>query len=233
MRRLASLLCVLVLAVPAAAQDRSDGPTRRVVVMGEGRVAGAPDMATLRMGVQAEAPRAEAALDAASEAARSLIEALRGSGVAQGDLQTSELTLGPRYEVRGDADAIVAYVASNVVTARLRDLRAMGDVMAAASAAGANRIDGLSFGLSDPDAALAEARRLAVADARAAAETLAEAAGEALGPVLRIEEGTSGSAPPPYAALDRAEVASVPIAQGEVETVATVRMVFALEAEGG
>ena len=232
MRRLAPLLCALALSAPAAAQEAADRPTSRIVVMGEGRVAGAPDMATLRMGVQAEAPRAEAALDAASEAAGSLIEALRGAGVAEADLQTSELTLGPRYEVRGDADAIVAYVASNVVTARLRDLRAMGDVMAAASEAGANRIDGLSFELSDPDAAMAEARGRAVEDARAAAETLAEAAGGSLGPVLRIEEGTSRATPQPYAALDRAEVASVPIAQGEVETVATVRMVFRLEATG-
>ena len=221
------------LAGAAAAQDASERPAR-VVVDGEGRVASAPDMATLRLGAQAEAEEASQALDAASTAARALIEALRAAGVAEADLQTSELSLSPRYGygARSDED-VSGYVASNVVTARLRDLDALGTVIDAAAGAGANRIDGLSFGLTDPEAAKAQARGRAVADARAAAETLAEAAGLALGPVLRMEETGGGGGPVLADAMLRAEAASVPIAQGEVETIASVRMVFALDGGDG
>ena len=233
MRRPALALCAALaappLAAPLAAQEAD--PAGRLVVTGEGRSAAAPDMAVLRLGAQAEAEEAAAALDAASRAARALIEALRAAGVAEADIQTSELALHPRYAPRdGMEDAVTGYVASNVVTARLRDLDALGDTLDAAAEAGANRIDGLSFALSDPDAARDEARRRAVADARTAAETLAEAAGLPLGPVLRIEEGGGDPGPFPAADLARAESLSVPIARGEVETLARVRVVYALGA---
>ena len=222
-------LCALMLAAPAAAQDAPrERPAGRIVVAGEGRVAQPPDVATLRLGAQAEAPTAAQALDEASRAARALIETLRGAGVAEADMQTSEMSLSPRYGYR-DQDVVEGYVASNVVTVRIRDLDALGGTLDAAAQAGANRIDGLTFELSDPAAAQEEARRRAVEDARLAAETLAEAGGIGLGRVLRIEEGAGGARPVAMASMVRAESASVPIAEGEVETVATVRMVFALE----
>ena len=239
MRRLATTLCALLLAASAAAQDAAPaGQERpaRVAVNGEGRVSSAPDMATLRLGAQAESAEAAEALDAASRAAQALIEALRAAGVAEADLQTSELSLNPRYDYQrpGGEEVVSAYVASNVVTVRVRDLDGLGGVIDAAATAGANRIDGLTFALSDPDSAMAEARRKAVADARGAAETLAEAAGLPLGPVLRLEEQGGGSTPLPMADFARAEAVSVPIAEGEVETTASVRMVFALgDGDGG
>ena len=232
MRRLATTLCAVLLAAPVAAQeDGLDRLAPRVIVTGEGRVASAPDMATLRLGAQAEAPQAAEALDQASAATRSLIEALRAAGVAEADIQTSELSLSPRYgyRERAGADVVEAYVASNVVTVRVRGLDALGETLDAAARAGANRIDRLSFGLADPEAARAEARRLAVDDAVEAAETLAAASGSGLGPVMRVEETGGRSDPGPMADMVRAESASVPIAGGEVETTASVRMVFALE----
>ena len=238
MHRPATALCAALIAAsaagPVAAQDASERPAR-IVVTGEGRVASAPDMARLRLGARAEAEEAARALDAASAAAGALIEALRAAGVADADIRTSELSLDQRYDYgRDEAEQeVTGYVASNVVTVRVRDLDALGSVIDAAAEAGANRIDGLSFALSDPDAATEEARRRAVADARAAAETLAEAAGVALGPVLRLEETGGGGGPVAPAPVMRAEAASVPIAQGEVETIAGVRMVFALREAGG
>ena len=158
-----------------------------------------------------------------------MTQALRDAGVAEADVQTSELSLAPRYGERGDPELPVGYVASNVVTARVRDLDALGAVIGAATGAGANRIDGLSFALSDPGPAREQARRLAVADAVAAAETLADAAGRGLGPALRIEEGGGGPRPFPADAMLRAEAAPVPTERGEVETTANVRMEFTLD----
>lgn len=232
---LRSAVCAALLASPLAAQEEAEAAApARLVVTGEGRASAAPDMALLRLGAQAEAESAAEALDGASEAAQAILDALREAGVAEADIQTAELSLSPRYEPReGAQDAVTGYVASNVVSVRVRESEALGGVLDAAAEAGANRIDGLSFQIEDRGPVLEEARERAVADARRAAETLAEAAGLALGPVLRIEEGGDAGGPAPYADFARAEIASVPIAQGEVETVARVRMVFALEAGEG
>lgn len=228
-RRLSALVlaAALVAPMPAAAQEAG-----RLVVEGEGRVAAAPDTATLRLGVREQAPGAREALDGASEAAAGVLAALRDAGVAEADIRTSELGLAPLYD-RNDGTRVRAFAATNVVEARIRDLDALGAAIDAASEAGANRIDGIAFALADPAPVMEEARRRAVADARAAAETLAGAAGATLGPVLRID---AGGGPPPFAPSDvvmRAEATAAPIAPGEVETVARISMTFALDEGGG
>lgn len=237
--RLVPVLALLTASGPLAAQDAApDGaapPPGRIVVVGEGRAAGAPDLAILRLGAQAEAEEAAAALDAASERARAVIEALRGAGVAEADLQTAELSLYPRYgaPAAGGDPPVAGYVAANVVTARVRDLDAVGRALDAAAEAGASRIDGIAFDLSDRAPLMDEARGRAVSDARRAAETLAAAAGLALGAVRRIEDAPGAARP--FAGADmalRAEAASIPVAPGEIEAAARVRVVFDLAPDG-
>ena len=55
-------------------------------------------------------------------------------------------------------------------------------------------LNGVSFSVSDPAAAIAPLRELAVADARAKAEVLAAASGCTVGPVVTIVEGGGGGA---------------------------------------
>lgn len=92
---------------------------------------------------------------------------------------------------------------------------------------GANRFFGISFDLSDPAAAFAEARREAVADGRARAELFAEAAGVTLGPLVTLDDVESSVQPLMMPEARYAETASpVPVSQGEVTYTAGVRMVF-------
>ncbi|MBE0688560.1 MAG: SIMPL domain-containing protein, partial [Anaerolineae bacterium] len=67
-----------------------------------------------------------------------------------------------------------------------------GTVITTALDAGANSINGLSFGLADTAALEAQARDAAVANAKARAEQLAQAFGVSLGDVVAVSEGLSG-----------------------------------------
>ena len=89
---------------------------------------------------------------------------------------------------------MVAYQADNTVTVRVREIAQLGGTIDALAGAGANRLYGIGFEVSEPRAALDAARREAVADARAKAELFAEAAGVTLGPVISIREGGMGGA---------------------------------------
>lgn len=112
---------------------------------------------------------------------------------------------------------------------RLQDINIVGEVLAGAVDAGANRIDGISFGLKDETGALDEARRLAVAEARRKAAFLAEAEGVGLGPLLQLTEMGSPSYRMEVAsmAMDmRADVAPVPVAPGEISFSASVSLVY-------
>lgn len=226
----AALAAGALLATLAPAEE-----VRTISVTGRGEVAAVPDMAVLTLGVETEAPSAEGALSANTEAVHRVIGTVRERGIDDRDIQTSSLQVYPVYERRpqqtgpGPEGSVSGFRVSNQVTVRIRDLEMIGEALSASVEAGANRIGGLAFSVSDPAALMDEARRKAVADARKTAALLAEAAGAGLGPVRSISE-TAGHDPFPRDGMTmRAEAAmAVPIEAGESIIAASVSVVWDL-----
>lgn len=198
-----------------------------ITVSGEGSVEGAPDMAVLSLGVTTEGATATEAMSANSAALTAVLERLKAAGIADRDLQTSNLSLNPNWTGydSGATPKIVGYTASNQLMVRIRDLPKLGEVLDAAITDGANTLNGISFGLSNPRPAMDEARTEAVADARARAELLVTAAGARLGKIVSINENGGYAQPAPMFRA-AAEASPVPVQGGEVATTATVTIVF-------
>lgn len=220
----------------AAKAKTAPRPAGELVVSGSGQVASVPDMAVLRLGVTAAAASPGEAVEAMSARMEKVLEGLAEAGIERRDVQSSQLSLRPRYSDRRDpgrspeeGPEIIGYEAVSDVTVRMRDLSRLGGVLDDVVSLGANRFDGLSFALQDPAEALDEARRLAVKDAVHKAEVLAEAAGVRLGPIRKLSESQDfGGGPFPMMAEARL-AKDVPVAEGEVETSAQVTIVFALK----
>ena len=229
MRHLAAFVLAASLALALASPTRA-AETARITVTGDGHVESRPDMATISLGVTSQGGSAVAAMAAnAADLARVLAK-LRAAGIAERDLQTSGLSLNPSWQSdeNGNNPRINGYVASNMLTVRLRAIDGLGAVLDAAVTDGANSLNGVSFGLADPAPVLDEARRRAVADALHRALLLTEAAGVTLGSVVAISEGGS-FAPAPMFRMEADMVAgAVPVAQGEVSISASVTMVWEL-----
>lgn len=226
------LMIAMLVAGPALAQD-----TGRIVVTGEGQITAVPDMAIVRMGVTAEAPTAAEAMAQVSETMTRVQAVLSDAGVEARDIQTTSLQLNPRWDNRprndGEPPVIAGYFAENGISVRVRDLAALGDVLGAVVSDGANQFRGLSFDLAEPDPLIAEARRAAVADARAKAELYAEAAGVTLGTLIELREGTAPAPRPiPLMAEMRSTAQdsfSAPVAEGEMVLSRQVTMTFATD----
>ncbi|MDM7970454.1 MAG: SIMPL domain-containing protein [Paracoccaceae bacterium] len=219
-------------AGPYAAQAQSAEAPRQISVSGTGRVDLAPDMATVRIGVTHQDEDAAAALQQTSDAVAAMLARLTELGIAARDVQTAGLSLNPVWRDRPEQQGQPmpwGFEASNVVSLRLRDIAALGEVLDALVADGANRLDGVSFGLQDPEASMDEARRLAVADARRKATLFAEAAGVALGKVIDLTETGMATPRPQMMEMAAMRADSVPVAAGEVGITASVQMTFALE----
>lgn len=212
----------LCLAQTAVADDH-----RTITVTGEGIVETASDQATISLGVTTNAQTAVAALAANSEAMEAMMNQLRAAGVAPADLQTANLSLNPNWSGYDSSSTptIAGYIASNMLNVRVRDLEALGTILDAAVSDGANTMNGISFGLSEPNPVMNEARTRAVADATSRASVLATAAGARLGPVVSITEGGTYPGPAP---MFRAESTGVPIAEGELAMTASVTVTFAI-----
>ena len=238
----AALLAAAVFSgLPLAGQEAVAGhpgavPSLTVAGQGEARVA--PDEATVRLGVLAQQASAGAAQQAVNRVVAAVLEAVRRLGVRAEQIQTSELSLSPVFApvrpgqqgLDGEAQEprIVGYQASNTVTITLEKLDQVGAVIDAGLGAGANRLEGVGFGLRHDEAARQAALREAVAQARAKAATLAAAMHVRLAEVLEVQEEGAAVAPPPrlevprIAAMASAAEVGTPVSSGQVAVSAGV-----------
>jgi hypothetical protein len=231
MRRLSIILAVACAAAAAALfagfgrPEAAHGDTTPaatpslVTTTGQGVVIATPDRATIDAGVQVNASTASVALSRCSAAAARVVAALRKAGGT--NLQTQEVSLQPQTTPAGK---VTGYLASNQVSADIAVARA-GALIDAATAAGANTIDGPSLSVADQTALYRQALGLALADARAKAEALAKAGGFSVGTVSAVTEQSS-SAPMPFASA--AKGAATPVEAGTQQIEADVQASFTI-----
>lgn len=203
---------------------------RTIRVQGRAIADVVPDVATVTMGAQHTAPKAGEALDTVSKKTEAVIKILRAAGIAERDIQTSSLSVWPQYG--GEGEQITGYQASNTVTVRTTDLAGLGGLIDQVSneAGDQFRLDGVAFSVDDPDAALADVRADAIANAKTKAGQFVTGEDVEVGEIRTIIE--SGSEMPIVydemrAAAD-ASGESVPIEPGSQELVVNVTVVFEL-----
>lgn len=223
---------VMTPLAPARAQDAfpADGTLLRVVA--EGSTTRTPDLAEIQAGVVTAAPTAAEAMRQNAAKMADVLAALRKAGVAERDIQTRAINLSPQYRYQENkAPEITGYQAANQVTVRFRDVVRSGAILDALVAQGANDISGPTLGLADDQAAMDEARRDAIARARARATLYAQAAGLKVDRILAISEGEAAAPPRPMPMMmARAEAApQTAIAPGEQRLTATVTVQFLLK----
>jgi uncharacterized protein YggE len=203
-----------------------------LTVSAEGLSEGRPDMATINLGVTTEGRSAQAALQENARRMQALTQALRRAGIAERDIQTSNVSVYPQQQYReGQAPLITGYQANNTVTAKVRNIDNTGRVIDAAVAAGGNTVNGVFFSYQDPDRQLDAARRDAIEEARRRAELYASALNMRVVRVVAVQEG-GGYGPPvpmPVAVrMEAAQDASTPVAPGQIETRVNVSVTFEL-----
>jgi hypothetical protein len=205
-------------------------PVPVLTVSGDGEARVAPDEATVRLGVLAQAPSAKAAQEEVNRVANAVLAAVRKLGVPAEEIQTSELNLNPVYaqsQSAGNGEPhISGYQASNVVTILLRKLDQVGPVIDAGLGAGANRLDGVAFGLREDRGARAQALTEAVTAARSKAQALAQALKVRLVRILEVAEGGVQVSPQPLMKgrmmMQAGMAESTPVSAGQVGVNATV-----------
>jgi uncharacterized protein YggE len=222
-----ALVSLLAAALPVHAQSGKEAggdPIPALTVSGNGEARVAPDEVTVRLGVLGQAPNARAAQEQVNRIANAILDAVRKLGVAADDIQTQDLNLNPVYSQsqgqEGSEPRITGYQASNVVAIRLEKLELAGPVIDAGLAAGANRLDGVAFGLRNDRAARGKALTAAVAEARAKAQALARALNVRLVRILDVAEGGIQVAPQPLykarMALEMSASSDTPVSSGQV-----------------
>lgn len=169
-----------------------------ISVTGKGEVVGIPDIATFSFSVTEESLIIKTAQDEAAKQTNTILAFLKAQGVAEKDIKTSGYNIYPRYEY-GTADALypypqgkqklAAYVVSQSVTVKVRDLENAGKILGGLGELGATDVSGLSFDFDKRDDLVKEARDKAIAEARSEAAKLAKSLGVRLVRIVSYSEG--------------------------------------------
>lgn len=233
---LAVLALVVMVGVPAlAAPEAQMGAAipNTITVTGSGEASGTPDVAYISLGVDISNADAGQAVTQANEQMNTLMEAISALGVAATDIQTSSFNVWPedRYDPQtGTPTGERVYHVQNIVNITVRDIAQVGAVIDTGLKAGANSVNGLSFGIDDTSTLEQEARLKAVEDARTRAQQLADAFGVSLGAPVVIVESSGGGAIPQYAAarLEAVGGGGPSVSPGELSVSMVITVTFAI-----
>ena len=213
------------------------GAKNTITVIGKAKVTSAPDEAVLTLSVENEGADPAAALDTNSTNTQKVIDRLKSEGVEDSAIETANVTVYPiqTYDPKTGKESITGYRAQNTVIVTLKDALKVGKVLAAAVETGATNVSGPEWRLSEDSAAVTEALKKAVADARTKAEAVAGAQGVKLGDVVMMNEGgVEVPVVPVYssvtdsAAVAGGKVAVPPISAATLDISATITVTYTL-----
>src|SRR4051812_21330287 len=232
-------LAIGAAALPAAAvAQQAPSITQtiagtRLDISATGEVSRVPDLAIISAGVVTRSASASGAIQQAATRMARVREALRQAGIADRDIQTSNISLNPEYTyVQNQPPKLNGYSATNQLSVRFRDIASTGKILDALVAQGANQISGPNLTIDKPEAALDEARSKAVAQGRARADLYARSLGLRVVRVVSVSE-SGGYAPPPpmpmYVRAEAAQAADTKIDAGEQKLQVSLAITFELQ----
>ncbi|MEP7209846.1 MAG: SIMPL domain-containing protein [Alphaproteobacteria bacterium] len=231
----ASLAAAGVAGLSASAQTPTISPNAiqpetTITLNGHGGVDHAPDIAHISVGVSIDAETASAAMSQQAAKMTGVFNAVKASGVADRDMQTSNLSLNPNYSYPEKLPPkLIGYKASNQLTIRVRDLKNLGKTLDAIVKSGGNTINGISFDIDKPEPLQNEARVAAIKDAAEKADLYAKAVGYRVKRIVTVSESGGYQPPRPVVMARMAQAApSTPVAAGELTIDADVNVTFEL-----
>ena len=166
-----------------------------IVVTGSGSAEVPPDRVTIEFTVQNRSRTAAEASDENARKTRPILAALHRLGVPDTAVTSAGFAVQPPWDPRTGARRENQSVAMHRVRVQVREIRAAGSIVEAVLDSGADRIESVSFTVSDIDSAREASIAEAVAQARGDAEVMARAAGGRLGQLIEVT--TQGTAAPP------------------------------------
>ncbi|MGF9700643.1 SIMPL domain-containing protein [Paenibacillus sp. MABNR03] len=205
-------------------------------VVGKGEIQVKPDIAYLSIGVNSTAETAASAQKANAAKIQKVSNLLKNTWkISADDIQTSQFYVQPNYTYNDkEGQKIKGYTAHHTLTITYREMDKIGELLDAASGAGANNIENVRFTVENPENFEAQVIEKAVANADVKAGAIAKAVKRQLGAVLSVSQGDA-NVPVFYAteslmAKDVAEsAAGTEIETGQVKVSTTLNITYEMK----
>jgi uncharacterized protein YggE len=208
--------------------------TTKVTVSGEAMTKVEPDAAVIVLSVVTQNAQAISAQQENARKSEAVANAIKNTAGPNAEIKTSDYSLQPQYDYRDNRlPQIIGYDARNSVIVTISELKNVGAVIDAASSAGANSIDNVSFILRQTSPARGQALSDATHQAMNKAQSIAQALG---GRVLRVVEENESATVASInelttynADLSRAGKQTTPITSGQLNIKSNVQLIVEIE----
>jgi uncharacterized protein YggE len=192
-----AVVFIVFLVVQTRQVAGTAATTNTVSFSGTGTVLAKPDIAVIDLSIVTEATTSKAAQDSNSKKSNAVMQFLRGQDIDEKDIQTTGYNIYPQYDYTNGRGVLRGYQVNETITVKVRDLTKTDDVLAGVVSAGANQIGQLQLTIDNPEALKAQAREMAIKDAKAKADNLKSQLGIRLGRIVNFIESTD-AVPPLY-----------------------------------
>ncbi|KKS26827.1 MAG: hypothetical protein UU84_C0015G0005 [Candidatus Yanofskybacteria bacterium GW2011_GWC2_41_9] len=193
------IVASLFLLVNTNQKLNTAATTNTVSFSGEGKVVSKADIAAVYLSIVTESATSKSAQDDNSKKSKAVVEFLKKQKIEDKDIKTVSYNIYPQYTYpRYDKPVISGYQVNQTMTIKIRNLDEVSAILDGVVSAGANQINSLSFEIDEPEKLKAEARKMAIADAKKKARELEKELGIDLGKIINFSENTGGFPTPVY-----------------------------------
>ncbi|OGG58585.1 hypothetical protein A2765_02590 [Candidatus Kaiserbacteria bacterium RIFCSPHIGHO2_01_FULL_56_24] len=215
--------------------------TNTISVSGQGEVFAVPDTGEFSVSVHEDAETVAEAQDEATAKINAIIAYLKGAGVEEKDIKTTNYNVNPKYEYSQAVctnsycppsnQKLVGFEVFQTLQVKVRDTKKAGELLSGVGGKGASEVSGLSFTTDDDNKLKSDAREKAIADAKGKADELAKQLGVSLVRVVGFSEDSGGYPAPYYSktmAMDSAGGAATPpqLPTGENKITSNVNITY-------
>lgn len=212
------------------------GSHQTMNISAQGKVMSVPDLAIVKIGVVTEGTDAQDVKNKNNQKMNQLIDFIKNQDVSKDSIQTSDFYTTPKYSYVNGQSNIVGYQANQIITIKFFDIdksrKQIEKVLDGAINNGANQIQGINFGFSDPEKLRKLARKQAIDNAKQRAKELTSAANLHLGNIINIIESNDTSVPAPFmSAMNYAREKSIApdIQLGSQDIIENITLVFEVD----
>ncbi len=216
-----------------------DPPTKQLSIDAEGKVKATPDTIIINAWVEInQAESQEIAYQQMNESINAIRTLVKNAGIEDSFVQTSNLSVSPSYTWDDDGNQNDnGYDAYQTLTVRIekKDTSVVNKLLDAMSSVPHIRVSGLDYDVADKEALYAQARKIALENARTKADEIAKVAGVTIVGIesISVYTNNSSSAYPYYEKYTLDSMGSAPaptadVAVGQLEYSASVSINYSI-----
>jgi uncharacterized protein YggE len=208
-RTLTVLFALVTLSLMANDSDSKTTVVRQISVTGSTSIDIPPDHVTIKVSIVTIDKSYEVAYSSNTEKVKKTLVALDTIGIPLKDISTNYVSLSKKEAERdNNTPVFMGYEASNDIVIILRDLSKYDTLLSSIIKMGVNKIESVTFGISNEQEKRKEAQLQAIQAAKEKAEYLAQALNQKVCAPIRISE-TQVSNPYNYSSVSYASAAPV------------------------